>query len=321
MNASTRTVDLAGVSVRLTAQTPDLTTCVEWQVGPLPLTEAEPDLLIDLVTAVPAPPVDPPAHRDGPVAVWTTEQSLFLSHDRGGAAHLTLTDGGAGHLVLGADPGPDDLWRVVRQLLFSALSWFLDRRDLLVLHGGLVSSAGGAALLLGSTGSGKSTTALALHQSGWDLHGDDLVVVTGHGDRPMAFGVPKRMAVDPALALRVTGRHAAPAPALPGDERGRVMLPASTFTLGWRPLTAVFVTGHDDGDGRITPLPHADVLSAVGGSFLEAYDAGALRRNLRHLAAVAAVPGWQLYLASDPTVRMRRVVDLVESVMGAGAGQ
>ena len=104
-------------------------------------------------------------------------------------------------LLLAAGELPRSEWREVRQLLFSALSWFLERRGLTVLHAALVGRDGEALLLLGASGGGKSTAAVAGLLAGWELLSDDLVVVAerGGGRRSSASrSVPRWTGPSPA---------------------------------------------------------------------------------------------------------------------------
>jgi hypothetical protein len=56
------------------------------------------------------------------------------------------------------------------------LNWWLGERDLQIVHGGAIADEGRGALLVGKSGSGKSTTTLAALADGFDYAGDDYVV-------------------------------------------------------------------------------------------------------------------------------------------------
>ena len=62
--------------------------------------------------------------------------------------------------------------------LQALLNWWLSARGRAVVHGSAVSTAAGAVLLLGASGAGKSTTALACIEAGFGYLGDDLCAVT-----------------------------------------------------------------------------------------------------------------------------------------------
>ena len=66
----------------------------------------------------------------------------------------------------------------LRQLEYAICQGILAHRpDLLLLHGALVVAAGGAALITGDSGVGKTTLALALAAHGYRVAGDDLAVL------------------------------------------------------------------------------------------------------------------------------------------------
>ena len=297
-----RIVDLAGIVVDLAAETPEQATCLEWHFGRLPGGNDHTDLRIDLRRAPCPHPESPPSLLDGPITRWHGPSSLHLWHELGMGGVLTGST-----LVVGGEPPPDGQWRAARQLLFSALSVFLDQRDLLVLHGAMIGRDGDAALVLGGSGCGKSTVAMAGLRSGWELLSDDLVVVRADPAGPTAFGIPKRVSIAPELA----GQTEAPLQPLPGDDRGRVMLPASALTVGWRRIRALIRTDHHDGDGALQPMSHDDALASVVGAFLEAPRTESLRRHLGRLAALAARPAFVLAHTADADRRLDRATDLL----------
>ncbi|MEE8603382.1 hypothetical protein [Euzebya tangerina] len=310
------TVDLADLPVRISAADADLHRCASWHFGALPRSSAERVLQVELVRRPPAVPGRPPDHVDGPVQLWRDTGRLHLAHVSGGRA--TADD----HVVLvGGNPPDDQLWKMVRQLLFSSLSWVLGRRDRLALHAAMASRADQTVLLLGPTGTGKSTIAVALCAAGWSLHADDLIIVERPDSGPAtAVGMPKRMAIASDLAsmagdtLPVTGP-------LPGDHRGRLMVAGDVFATGRRAVTGLIVAAHDEGDGRMEPLPHHHRLSVLTSSYLDAHDPDSLRRGLPHLAGLARLPGWRLGLAADPARRLTRASAAIESALESRAGQ
>lgn len=58
----------------------------------------------------------------------------------------------------------------------------------------------GALLLIGESGAGKSSTALALARGGWALAGDDAAVLTAEGTDVAAWGFPRALKVHPITA-------------------------------------------------------------------------------------------------------------------------
>lgn len=76
------------------------------------------------------------------------------------------------------DPGPDVSLSLVSQpLLGIVISVALERLGLFCLHGGCVNVDGGAVIVLGDKGAGKSTTVSSLLRAGHRLLTDDLVAL------------------------------------------------------------------------------------------------------------------------------------------------
>jgi hypothetical protein len=71
----------------------------------------------------------------------------------------------------------------------------LSRQSELVVHAGAVRQGGTAVLLLGASGHGKSTLSASLSHAGWELLGDDAMVVSWED------GVPSANAIYPGLRL------------------------------------------------------------------------------------------------------------------------
>lgn len=87
-------------------------------------------------------------------------------------------------------PYPDaDERSIVLFLLGSALGAVLHQRGFLVLHANAVLVDGGAVLLAGHSGAGKSTTAAALLERGYEVLADDVTALDEAGG--FAAGVPR----------------------------------------------------------------------------------------------------------------------------------
>lgn len=305
MGQRCRTVDLAGVRVELWAEDPELDRYLEWHFGALPDVSGVADLRVELrATGLPHPWASPDM-VDGPISRWAAERELVLWHEQGVGARLA-----DGVLVVGGTAAPQALWRAIRQLLFSALSWFLDQRGALMLHAAMIGRDDEGLLLLGASGSGKSTAAVAGLLTGWELLSDDLVVARAGPEGPDAFGIPKRATVGRPVAERI----AASLPELPGDERDRLMLPEEVLTTGWRPVRALVRVSHHRFDGEVRELTLAEMLAELVPSFLEAERPESLRRQLPRLSALAARPRFLLAHAADPGVRLDRAAALLDEI-------
>ena len=188
--SSDRIITLAGLALSLAADSDDNRRCLDSFFGEAaPPSRGPADLHVNVRTASVSADLgvrgDPA--RQGPTQRWDTGTTLMLRHDLGAVAFVT------GHeLDIVVPPEADDPSRAIRHLLFSGLSWWLERRDLVLLHGAMIARGGEGALVLGATGSGKSTAAFAAQQSGWDLCSDDLVIIGIVDGQLQGVGVPKR---------------------------------------------------------------------------------------------------------------------------------
>jgi hypothetical protein len=309
MTTAPRTVQLAGLRLGLRATTSELDEFLQWHFGRLPETSAPADLSIVAEDMALTPPPQPPTMHDGPITRWEgLGADLVLWHEQGSGAWLRDDT-----LLLGISAPPDRRWRVLRHLVFSALSWFFERRGVLILHAAMVARDGEAVLLVGPTGAGKSTAAVAALLDGWEMHSDDLAVVRPGPDGPLCCGIPKRPSVDPDLAP-LLGIGLEP---LPDDGRGRRMLPADALSVGERLLRAVVSLGHDRGEGVVEPLAPDECLAVVVPASLEATRPGVLGRHLPLLAALAARPGFRLAHAASPEVRAERAARMLQQVWDA----
>lgn len=75
------------------------------------------------------------------------------------------------------------LWRIEDVLLFRLNRWFVENDpDHLHLHAGAVSRGGNGAVIVGRSGTGKSTLTTHLVRRGWDYLTDETVAVDRRGD-------------------------------------------------------------------------------------------------------------------------------------------
>ncbi len=121
-------------------------------------------------------------------------QWLHRSHGEDGRVWIAVGRRGSGYVIrvpriaefaIAAD-GSRIQWQCVRGLpphtlrhllLDHVLPRVLDLRGALVLHAGAVATSAGAVLLLGGSGRGKSTLTTSLAQRGFEILGDDVIVL------------------------------------------------------------------------------------------------------------------------------------------------
>ena len=121
----------------------------------------------------------PAAHTDRTVLrAWRTEDGGLRLTAAYRDEYCTFSVGPAGADVRVAWSACTPLQDVLLYLLGPVLGAVLRQRGVICLHGSVVSWEGQAAVLLGSKGAGKSTTATALLEHGCAMLADDVAVIT-----------------------------------------------------------------------------------------------------------------------------------------------
>ncbi|HWP68888.1 MAG TPA: hypothetical protein VN437_06250 [Rectinemataceae bacterium] len=104
------------------------------------------------------------------------------------------------------------------------LTFLLRRRPFLTLHGSAVAGPNGALAFLGDRGSGKSTTAMALIQAGYEMLCDDVIPIAAG---PLVFpGIPLPKLLSDAYE-RLVGDSSMAKSLFDGVDKYQVDLPAS----------------------------------------------------------------------------------------------
>jgi hypothetical protein len=213
--------------------------------------------------------------RDGP-------QSVFVSSDRGLTARVTRD-----RIVVRGEAS--DLAAAFRPVFSYALAHALEWRERHVLHAATLAVDDGCVLVLGPTGSGKSTIAWCALRCGHAVLGDDLAVLVADGDRIAASAVPRPIAVPPDVG------HDPRAFPIAGDARGRHELPADAITSGTRVVRGVLVAVHGEAPtSALTALRSTAVPPIVLASCLVADDAESRRARFPLATALSRVPAFEL---------------------------
>jgi hypothetical protein len=132
-------------------------------------------------------------------------QSKFLRNGStyvrwNGVGEFLISDDGCRITGRQHDAAQEESFQVY--LLGQALSYALVRRGLEPLHATAIVVNGGAVVLLGSSGFGKSSLAACLLEAGHRLLTDDLLVLQASGGSVMAYPGPARIKLFPQLARR-----------------------------------------------------------------------------------------------------------------------
>lgn len=157
-----------------------------------------------------------------PDALWPGPDETIITRDGSRLAvasglHRTLwiLDPMRATAVLWIDEVDDvPSWELASPL-FLAVGWWATEHGAALVHTGAVADAGGAVLLIGESGAGKSTTSMACFGHGLDVIGDDYCLIAQSlGTTPTAWvhGVYRRAKLDdhalgllPGLSDRIAG--------------------------------------------------------------------------------------------------------------------
>ncbi|MDH3754247.1 MAG: hypothetical protein OEU32_10285 [Acidimicrobiia bacterium] len=302
-----RNVHLAGVALAVVAESSDLERCLDWLIGGAPPTTAVPELHLTLSATAPALPARPADDRISSMRLWFDDHDLRCDHDLGMSCQVSGSE-----IRVGGDLRLPLLWRAVRQLAVPALTAALVPFGLTVVHGAAIAKDGTAVMLLGPSGSGKSTLMAAALDEGWEALADDLVAVrVAPGDGGLLVsGLPRRASLPSEL---ISDRWLEGSIAMPGDERGRWMLPDRVLSVGWRPLRE-FVVLSGEGPSEVSPLEAEDRRRWVLSSFLLSESPVHLRGCFSTLITLGGLPGFRLGRGADAGAEPADAVALLDRI-------
>jgi tetratricopeptide (TPR) repeat protein len=270
-----KTVDVGDVAVLFAAHDAPHAEAIEAAVALLPAAgDTSAEAMVEFGASGDAEPVEW-QHADGDVrARWYDDDVALFQH---GSVRARVDDQSA------RINGDDDLRRAIRQLLPYLLTHLLATRHRFVLHGGAIVRDGQAVLVLGPTGSGKSTLTVSAAEAGWAVLSDDLVAVRLAGDQVEARGIAKPLLVPGALAERL-GLDAHPAER---DLRERWVVTGVEADDRWYPVAASIVSERsDENDAGAQVLSSQQLFEWLLFSFLAGRDEKRLRLYLPVAAAL-----------------------------------
>ena len=213
---------------------------------PPPQAGGAPDLCWEFLDDVPAPAADEqllyPGDPEAPTFTWVWKRPdgslrVLAAHDD---EYLEFViDAGGQHVRIAAG-AETPLRDAVPYLLGTVMGFVLRRRGLCCLHGGAVDVGGRAVVLVGPSGTGKSSTVAALSDRGHRVLTDDIAVVEpAHGGYHVRSSYP---------SIRLREAYVA---ATPGAAEGVTRL----WSGGDRPRPTRLVSDLSTGVGRFQPEP------------------------------------------------------------------
>lgn len=288
----THTIDLHGVAVQLTTTDPAIH--ADWQMlfaGFAPAgAPAGVRLTLNSQAALPPLPADalrrtlaPPGQR---AVTVVTRADGTQQIELPGLARLTPGDGAIALDVVQAALDAGQL----EDITLIGLAPLLRRRGLYMVHAFGVQHAGRALLLVGRSGSGKTTGGLNLLLHGWGYLANDVVLLRRAADGVQALAgpgaisiTPQTLALLPALAARL-----GTLPALP--PAGKWTLPAAALAtpVGGALVAALVFPGVVGGqtDSTLRRLPAALALAQLMEQSVDSWDAPTLPAHLDLLQAL-----------------------------------
>lgn len=185
---------------------------------------------------------------------------------------------------------------VLEALTYSLISQF-DRHP---LHAAVVSARDRAArsvLLVGASGSGKSSLAYAAHLAGMRVLAEDVAWLQLEPTLRV-WGAPRRVRLTPAAVMRVGGATS------PTQASGRVaddklLVPLSGECLpGSAGALDVCILAPGTGPARLEPLTAATVRELLSRDVAPGFDRFP-ERHVRVATALSCRGGWRLHLSAD----------------------
>ena len=305
-------VEVAGVPIRVTASDPHRSEAVASLFRDATRTAARPRCTLRFADGVLAVPSGEPATIIADVELWRPEPGhLWLRCAEGLTARSSADD-----IVIAGDATA--LARVFRYVCLIALTHLLAQRGRHMLHGGAVVADGRALLVLGNTGTGKSTLVFGALGLGWPVLADDVVALHRRDGLVHATGLPRPISVP----LDVLVDDVAGGRPVPQDVRKRMELPGGTLAKGVHPIAGVLVTSHgSQADAAIQPLDGHETLRLVLRASTSLADPALLPEVFAIAGALARLPAWSYQHGSDAALRLdqaRRWLEEIRRRLGAG---
>jgi hypothetical protein len=295
--------------VLLEAEGPARTAAVAALLPGVRACDASPQAAIRYLVDPPPLPSREPDRAYDDIRIWDGHDEVFLQFASDVRANVTDREAHIGG-------GRDHLDVAFARLFHPAAAHLLAGYGRFVLHAAAIARPSSAFLVLGSTGTGKSTLALAALHGGWQLLGDDLAVLRQGADGLEVSAIARRTALPGDLGAHgVAGIRP-----LPGDHRSRWELPPDQLAHGWFALAGVLLSGHSHHPaGELSQCGPQTVFDTALASFTALTSPPRLRRFLPCAAALARLPAWNLRLGADPTIRLTTAAQLLEQAASIAA--
>ena len=292
--------DFHGVTVLGNSTSPALRKRWAQSFAALPPGYGAPDIVchLEIVDVVPTVPSGLAQFRQGELLSYHLDGSRAIAHfPRFGQLVLDLARGETEGRIVAA--GLHDI-AAFEDLLAIALSPHLRRNGLFLLHAfaAVHPDSGRAILLVGEIGAGKTTTGMALLDSGWGLLSNDSPIVSASAD---VLSYPGLLAAYPDTLTRFESTSQLAADA----SNAKVIFAAEqVWPQAWMecapPGAICFPQIEDREKHLIEPLSSINALRHILPHAVEQWDREMMAEHLRVLRElVEAAPAFRLRLGPD----------------------
>jgi tetratricopeptide (TPR) repeat protein len=298
-------IDIGGVSLALRATDAVRAAAMHALLGRMTPADHVPDAEFTFCRHRVPPPERAPDDSAGGLSLWNDDErfSIALHHSVAGRVEdgRALLGGHARHLAV--------VFRYVAPFMLASL---LAPHGRLVLHGGAICRDGGAVLVLGATGSGKSTLILGAVREGWTVLADDLVTLSIGARGSLVSGIPRPLVVP----SEVMGGNLGGLPRA-DDPRARVELPFEDWDRSAYPVSAIVVAGHGEGhQAAVQPIDRLELVGILLRSML-CQQPRHMRRFVSMAAALSDLPARRLLHSRTPQNRPQQALEALQDAFGA----
>lgn len=272
-----------------------------------------------------------PARASAVGATANTWYQFVVGCEREDGAVYATADGSVasiafstGELTLQLTPdvfdAPYSTWS---DLLSAPLAAAWRRHRFFPLHAAAVSFDEATVLVIGASGSGKTTTALALVDGGGCWRADDKVLLHGTGRALRAMSLYANTNLAPAtIAAHPSLRFALERPPINGtNDKRPCFLDEFDCRVDLRPFAPgalLFVEQEDCVESRLDRLSETDALLRLSAQSPTGAWRGSMKEQHRHLVAVArTLPAWRLRAGRDVLDRREHFASRVRAQLFA----
>jgi hypothetical protein len=207
----------------------------------------------------------------------TSTKVVIRVRSRGGRVRVAREPGGGSFDGWEGDAG--DLWPLMLTIRYAIGDVAIERAgEGVVIHAAVAATDGGATLLVGPNGTGKTTLVLEMLQAGWAYLSDDLAPVAPDG-RVIPFPKPLGIRGDAGRWSHLL--HLWNPPAWVPEPTGSFLIPATSFAVAGEPIAPRLVlfpvySPQAPPEGAFESLSAAQALAAIGEQ-ANRVDGGSLR--------------------------------------------